>query len=123
MWVVGIRQDCQGRHTDSVGSERLEGGEGENHTDPSGRAFQTEGTAPLRLDSALHVGRTEGRLVWQDRSELEGEREEQRKGRGPGRSCRALWAAGRVWVFIQVKWRVLNRGGTDLTWVLTGALW
>lgn len=99
MWVVGIRQDCQGRHTDSVGSERLEGGEGENHTDPSGRAFQTEGTAhakPLRLDSALHVGRTEGRLVWQDRSELGGEREEQRKGRGPGRSCRALWAAGRV---------------------------
>lgn len=39
----------------------------------------------------------------------EGEREELRAGR---------------WGFSsQAKWRVLNRGGKDLSWVLTGALW
>lgn len=63
VWVVEIRSVREGT-TDSVGSERLEGSEGENCSDPSRRAFQAEGTAhakPLRLDSARHVGRPEGR--------------------------------------------------------------
>lgn len=44
---------------------------------------QREHAKPLRLDSALHVGRTEGKPAWQDQSELGGEREELRTGRGP----------------------------------------
>lgn len=37
--------------------------------------------------------------MWLEPSEQRGEREEERMGRGWGRSCRALWAMRRTWAF------------------------
>lgn len=47
-----------------------------------------------------------------------GEREEGRGGRGPGRSCRALWARERTRASTSGSWepwRAVGRGGQDLT--------
>ena len=46
------------------------------------------------------------RPVWLEQSERGGEREEERPGRGQGRSCRA---GGRIWIFTPR--RSVGRGG------------
>ena len=50
-------------------------------------------------DGAWHVGRTARRPVWLEQSERVSERERGSWGQGGnrGRSCRAVWTAGRTW--------------------------